>query len=252
MRLRTLFSAAGLTAIATLTCHAAPGTEPLAGFRTGPGVAASPWLAPLHLHSDGKFYGGATAGGDTGNGALFQLTPSGKLEWLSYTGIGGNMPGEKPQGTLLRGADGWLWGTTTEGGTGLDFGTVFRFQPENGEYQVVANFNSSTPGRYPMGQLTADNNGWLWGVTNMGGVGIGVIYKIHSQTGEYVPAVVLPSGSGNPSGPSSILFHSGYLWITAGGGTHSNGIIQRMDPITLARVTVGEFTGTSTVAGKPR
>jgi uncharacterized repeat protein (TIGR03803 family) len=86
-------------------------------------------IAGLVLASDGNFYGTTNLGGDDncyflGCGTVFQVTPSGVLTTL-HTFEGPPTDGEWPFGRLVQAADGFLYGTTTSGGTNGD-GTVFR------------------------------------------------------------------------------------------------------------------------------
>jgi uncharacterized repeat protein (TIGR03803 family) len=248
MRLRTL-CLAGLTNFATLTSNAAPGFDPVITFKVGP--AASP--TQLLLHSDGKFYGASGTGGDNGHGALFQLTPSGDLKWLSFTGTGGDLPGKTPDGAMIA-RDGWLWGTTTVGGAINSNGLIYRLRPETGEYQVITSVTGSgeMAGNNVTGGLTSDGNGALWGVTRTGGsAGYGVIFKVDERTGQYLPTS-LPTGFSNPKEPISIDYHGGFLWAIMTGNI-GNGSVWRVDPGNLAtKVQVGEFTGATTTLGKAR
>lgn len=72
---------------------------------------------------DGNFYGTTSAGGATGHGTLFRITPTGALTTLvSFDGFN---DGARPASALVQGPDGSLYGTTTTGGPGGQ-GTVFR------------------------------------------------------------------------------------------------------------------------------
>lgn len=261
MRPRHLLSAAAFfTALLTLssTLLAAPGVEPLFGFRVGP---AAPFrLGPLLRHTDGNFYGamvgtGNAMGGDTGNGAVFRLTPSGQIDWLSFSGVGGPRPGKSPEGGLTARPDGWLWGTTTAGGPAGTMGSIYRIRPDTGEFQSIVGLSTDAPGQYPATELVSDGTGWLWGTTNQGGAGLGVIFKVSEVTGEYKLVASLTSGSGKPTGPGSLTFADGYIWGVAGGGAHSSGTLFRIDPaaaLPAVPLVVADFTGTATIAPKPR
>ncbi len=76
----------------------------------------------LVLGSDGNFYGTTSAGGTSGDGTVFQITPAGVLTTL-YSFTGGS-DGEKPIAGLMQAGDGNFYGTTSAGGAGGD-GTVF-------------------------------------------------------------------------------------------------------------------------------
>jgi uncharacterized repeat protein (TIGR03803 family) len=80
--------------------------------------------------SDGNFYGTTDAGGTSGNGTVFRISPSGN--YTNLYSFNGSPDGATPQQAgLVQGSDGNFYGTTTAGGTndednGGD-GTVFSF-----------------------------------------------------------------------------------------------------------------------------
>src|SRR5438552_8023804 len=82
--------------------------------------------AGLLQASDGNLYGTTAFGGPFGGlGTVFRITPTGVLTNL-HTFRGND--GIGPEGTLVEGANGILYGTTAEGGgtLGDGLGTVFR------------------------------------------------------------------------------------------------------------------------------
>ena len=84
-------------------------------------------IAGLVQASDGNFYGTTNLGGDDncyflGCGTVFKITPSGTLTTV-HTFEGSD--GEWPYGGLVQAPDGFLYGTTSSGGTYGD-GTIFR------------------------------------------------------------------------------------------------------------------------------
>ncbi len=72
-------------------------------------------IAGLIQGTDGNFYGVAEAGGATGNGTIFQITPEGQYTVLhSFDFTDGNAP----KAALTQGTNGILYGQTYDGGTG--------------------------------------------------------------------------------------------------------------------------------------
>jgi len=81
---------------------------------------------PLVPDAKGNFYGTTYLGGDSGCscGTIFKLTPDGTLKVL-YTFTHGD--GYFPLAGLLKGPDGYLYGTTQLGGA-HDEGVVFKIK----------------------------------------------------------------------------------------------------------------------------
>jgi len=85
-------------------------------------------LGPLLAALDGTLYGTTSEGGASGRGTIFRINPAGTYSLLyAFTGIGGSVRGETPEGGLVLGPDGGLYGTAAGGGTGSG-GNVFRVQ----------------------------------------------------------------------------------------------------------------------------
>jgi uncharacterized repeat protein (TIGR03803 family) len=97
---------------------------------------------------DGNLYGTTLYGGDSSDGTVFKVTPSGTLTTLhSFTGTDGS----NPYVGLLLGIDGNFYGTTYQGGLNGD-GTVFK-SPPSGTLTTLHNF-ADTDGGFPAGALT--------------------------------------------------------------------------------------------------
>jgi len=78
--------------------------------------------------TNGNFYGMTNGGGTAGTGAVFTVTPSGAETVIHSFGAVGGSDGIAPEGALIQGADGYLYGATFQGGTN-NTGTVFRLAP---------------------------------------------------------------------------------------------------------------------------
>jgi len=75
--------------------------------------------------------------------------------------------GSSPNGSLLRDADGNLYGTTLFGGKS-NRGVVFKLD-STGHYTSLYQFTGQTDGGLPIGRLIRDSAGNLYGVTSLGG-----------------------------------------------------------------------------------
>ena len=92
------------------------------------------------LEEGGYLYGSTTAGGASGYGTLFKISPSGGplTKLYDFSGAGGTVPGEYPTTTLMEATDGCYYGATT-GGVDIPFndsGNIYRLCPNPEIYNV--------------------------------------------------------------------------------------------------------------------
>lgn len=136
---------------------------------------------------NGDFYGVTERGGDlqacggVGCGTIFQLQPDGTLTTI-YSFTGGDN-GQGPEGSLVQGSDGALYGVTSYGGPAFA-GTIFRVTLA-GNYQQLYAFTGRDDGLRPISGLVQGSDGAFYGTTlwggaanSCGGSGCGTIYKI--------------------------------------------------------------------------
>lgn len=97
-----------------------------------------------------------------------------------------------PQGQLIRGGDGSLYGTTVGGGGGTQCnnekggcGTVFRITSQGTETVLYA-FSGGSDGGAPWSNLVVDASGNLFGTTQEGGLGAGTVFKLTPNRTESV------------------------------------------------------------------
>lgn len=164
---------------------------------------------------DGNFYGTTGIGGKIGNnGTVYRITPSGTF--LTLHSFGAASLGY-PNGALVQGKDGFLYGTTFYGGKN-GAGTIFRISV-TGAFKTIFHFGGVF-GANPFGPLIEGRDGNFYGAASGGGpTGGGVLFRV------------------SPSGDLSIL------WDFTGGSDGSNpvgGLLQGAD---------GNFYGTNDVGG---
>jgi uncharacterized repeat protein (TIGR03803 family) len=153
-------------------------------------------MAALISGNDGKFYGTTNGGGQWGYGAVFQLVPPANSgdEWTvntiySFCSVHNCDDGTYPVGSLLLGADGALYGTTSEGGgyAGAGDGTVFKltrsdtypYWTQTVIYYFCSVGDSCLDGYHPKAELIADKDGVLYGTTEYGGDNAsGTVFKL--------------------------------------------------------------------------
>jgi len=126
--------------------------------------------AGLVLGADGKFYGMTGFGGDTtscsgGCGTVFGISPGSKLAVLHrFNGT----DGDNPQGGLVQGTDGNLYGTTSSGAIN-NSGTVFSITP-GGTLTTLHSFAyDGSEGRAPEDWLVQGTDGNFYGTTSLDG-----------------------------------------------------------------------------------
>lgn len=116
--------------------------------------------------NDGNFYGTTQSGAAGSLGSVFRVTPAGVFTSLaSFTGTAGALPGQGPVMGLVKGQDGYLYGTTGSGGL-YSLGTIFRV---NGDGTVVSlySFTGNDEGLTPGNGLTVLADGSIYGVDNL-------------------------------------------------------------------------------------
>jgi uncharacterized repeat protein (TIGR03803 family) len=124
--------------------------------------------------SDGNFYGTTAAGGANTCfsqpqfcGTVYRLSPAGVETVLHSFGASAS-DGWGPAAGLIQGRDGFLYGTTAQGGEHRA-GTVFRIALD-GSYTVLYSFGATpADGVTPMGALIQASDGNFYGTTASGG-----------------------------------------------------------------------------------
>jgi uncharacterized repeat protein (TIGR03803 family) len=233
------FGASGVTVLDSQGNTATDGTIPQGGLIQGAGA-------------DTHFYGTTANGGANGVGTAFSMTPAGTVTILHNFGDStvldplGNTAtdGVSPRATLVLGADGNYYGTTSAGGSNLT-GTVFSMTTQ-GVVTILHNFGDGTvanDGANPCAPLIqgagADTN--FYGTAPVGGAanaGIvfsmtpaGVVTVLHSFGGSAVNL----SGATTPDGvcPMAALLETSdgnFYGTTIDGGTYNSGTAFKMTP----------------------
>jgi uncharacterized repeat protein (TIGR03803 family) len=150
--------------------------------------------APLLLDSAGNLYGTTQNGGNLscdgglGCGVVFQLSPNSDGTWtetvlFTFCSQSNCADGMFPSiGDLVRDSSGSLYGTTIRGGGtgcgGDGCGVVFKLDTSGNE-TVLYNFTGGADGYDPLGGITRDARGNLYGTGDAGGAhGDGTVFMI--------------------------------------------------------------------------
>jgi uncharacterized repeat protein (TIGR03803 family) len=176
----------------------------------------------------GNIYGTTYWAGNSHNcgggcGIVFKLRPNGKEVVLhSFSGYQED-DGEGPQASVMLDTAGNIYGTTCQGGVGLDVGIVFKLDRQ-GKETILHSFGEPPDGNCPSSRLLLDKTGIFYGTTALGGTDnlLGTIFKI-----DHGKETVLHSFRGfDGIWPFANLTRdqAGDLYgATAGGGTKCSG-----------------------------
>lgn len=205
------------------------------------------------LAKDGKYYGTTPRGG-TGYGTIYQADLSMNTVTVVHSFSLSATEGQYPYGPLVLASDGFLYGTTSQGGP-HNGGTVFRFDPATNTETVLYSFSVGADGSGPISGLLQASDGNLYGTTIAGGLSttpVGVVYRIKPSTSEFIVVHTFMGGTDGETynlggGAALIQASDGKLYgTTSQGGSSSNpgyGTIYSIDPMTLAYTTLYRFTG---------
>lgn len=172
------------------------------------------------LSKDGAVYGTTVYGGTgycaypsgSGCGTVFTITAAGKEKVLySFKGFNGNGDGAGPNGDVIFGKSGTLYGTTESGGVHGQ-GTVFKLTRSASGYseRILYSFGAtSDDGAYPTAGVIFGKDGALLGTTLLGGIyncgnpiedGCGSVFKLTRSGSGYAERVLYRFEGGNDGG----------------------------------------------------
>jgi uncharacterized repeat protein (TIGR03803 family) len=185
--------------------------------------------------SAGNLYGTANEGGTYNNGVVFELTPgakgSGWSQKILHTFSDLEELTSLPGVTLDGGGN--LYGTIPNGGA-YGCGAVYKLSPTAGgewTYEIIHSFcASSTDASEPMGSLTFDQKGNLYGTSYAGGTyKQGSVFQLSPSTnGDWVERILYSFGSKQVGGTlpefEVTIDASGNIFgtTTAGGNENCN------------------------------
>lgn len=180
----------------------------------------------------GNLYGTALFGGTFGDGAVYKLSPSADtwnesiiynftLEYGFY---------QSESGVAID-ANGNLYGATLYGGL-YSLGTIYKLTPGMGYWKraVLYTFTGGNDGAYPVGWLTLDQSGVIYGTTVSGGqFGYGTVFKlVNGKRGNWNEVTLHGFRSTDGSQPNwgVTLDASGHIFgIAEAGGANNFGTI---------------------------
>ncbi len=203
------------------------GSDPEAGVTLGPDGA---------LYGTTLFGGGSGCTENMGCGTVFKLTPPTTFcrmvlcswdETVIYHDVDPSDPCCFFGGVIVDNA-GNIYGMSQGGGNGNCFGmgcgTVYKLTPSGGNYtlSVIYNFQGGNDGAAPLGNLTMDAAGNLYGTATYGGqFGYGTVFKLVHSAGGYTFQLLYTFTDGSdgvmPQG-NVVLDSAGNLYGASGDG----------------------------------
>lgn len=215
----------------------------LASFNSSLGTES---LAAVTCDANGNLFGTTESGGADAEGTIFEIA-NGSDSITTLANFNGDN-GEEPVGAVTFDTSGNLFGTTTRGGPNYDVdGTVFEVARGSSNITTLAVFDG-TNGEDPMGAVTFDTSGNLFGTTSEGGAyGQGEIFEIPqgSSTIATVAAFNVTVGS-DPQAAVSFDSQGNLFGSTTGGGANDDGTVFEIAKGNSTLTTLASFSGANT------
>jgi autotransporter-associated beta strand protein/uncharacterized repeat protein (TIGR03803 family) len=190
-------------------------------------------IAELMEGSDGKLYGTTVLGsvldhffGPLDDGSVFSVNKDGSGYTVLHLFTGNGVDGLRPYGHLIESTNGWLYGTTHEGGIS-NRGTIFTLNKDGSGFTVLHSFTGDSGGYYPEAGLLEGSDGALYGTTTSGdGDNYGSVFKINKDGSGYttLKSFTWSGNGGKGEGVDGSLYGA-----TQFGGSSGNGTVFRID-----------------------
>ncbi|OZB75455.1 MAG: hypothetical protein B7X37_02270 [Halothiobacillus sp. 14-55-98] len=202
--------------------------------------------------TNNTLYGTVSAGGPNGGGAVFQIKPDGSLFNVIHDFAGSTSnpaaDGYSPRGALALDSNGYLYGTTFDGGSSDDLGTVYRINTtdptSSTSYKILHAFQGivSQDGSTPEGGVYLDPaTNTLYGTTLYGGAdntNSGTVFSLpttwDTTTVDTPKITILHSftainGDGGYPIGTVVLYNGALYGTTNQGGTYTYGAVFEQD-----------------------
>jgi uncharacterized repeat protein (TIGR03803 family) len=179
----------------------------------------------------GTLYGLTEGGGAALAGTLFEIQPDGSGFALNLS-FNPTLTTFQPEGGLILGTDGALYGTTRLMGAFSGGGAVFKMQPDGTGFTVLHLF-SGPDGADPLVGVIQGLDGALYGTTRGGGAtGVGVVFRLRTDGSGFTQLHNFNSASdGYWPAAGLVQGADGTLYGTARhGGTGGLGTLFKLQP----------------------
>ncbi len=205
----------------------------------------------LVLDTAGNLYGTTSNGGKFGVGTVFQLKKSGsKFSYhLIHSFPGTNGGDYSYSGLVIDKTNGYLYGTTYNGGVIWNAGVVYQLREVSGIWisSTIYTFLGDSLGQNPYAGLATDSAGNLYGTTNTGGnFNLGMVFKLTPGKGNSWTEKVIHSFQGYTKKDGSTPYYASVTVDSAGdvyGTTETGGssAANNLNYGTVYKLTAGTY-----------
>jgi uncharacterized repeat protein (TIGR03803 family) len=206
---------------------------------------AHPSLTSLAFDSSGNLFGVTQDGGANSSGTVYRIAATTHVMTTLASFNGSN--GANPEGHLVIGTGGLIYGTTLTGGAN-HVGTVF--QLSGSTLSAIVSFNQAN-GSSPFSGVIADANGNLYGATDGGG-GSGTVFEVNPMSHALTTLATFNGTNGaNPDGRLLFDTNGNLFGTTSAGGSDGSGAVFEVVAGSHALITLASIPDTDGNGGGP-
>jgi uncharacterized repeat protein (TIGR03803 family) len=174
--------------------------------------------------TNGALYGTTFEGGTNHFGTIFRISKDGAAfaTLHHFTGLPGD--GGHPQARLVAASDGFIYGTTAQGGS-TNWGTVFRISSDGNGFVLVRDIPGTNVAEIePAAGLLEGKDGLLYGTASGGQSGTGSAFRLEKNGSAFTNLHLFTGSAAEGRGIISELFQptNGALYGTAFSGGAAN------------------------------
>ena len=151
--------------------------------------------------SDGWMYGTTRNGGEWDYGTIFRIGKDGSNYTILRNFHSVQVDARSPTAALLEGSDGWLYGTSSQGGSNT-LGTIFRISRDGDNFAILHHFGGEDNSYAPVASVIEASDGALYGTTfrsifriQKDGTGYTRLFSFNSTTTGYGSSAALLEAS---------------------------------------------------------
>lgn len=181
----------------------------------------------------GALYGTTRKGGRANIGSVYKLQTDGSaFDTIRHFSVSGG-DGSETSSRLLAATDGYLYGTTLQGGA-FEYGLIFKVRPDGSNYQPLHDFGfDANDGINPYEGLSEGGDGVLYGATRYGGgMDAGTVFKLNKDGSGYevIHRFTQTTGTGSLPAAGVIVGSDGRLYgRTLNGGSSDGATVFRLN-----------------------